>query len=168
MCHIYQFNDAPEGLVALLGGEGSGRGGAEGRKGEGKLDHGGDGGSLQQPKSTVVLAPSAPCSSRRQMAQQKISQTWLHHVIALGVRGPYRLINVPSVGRVSQKSSQNLFARSTPGIFLVQRSTSPRACLAPLSIGGCRPLIFALVLEFFLLGALDTQVKYASGPKEGT
>lgn len=50
------FNDAPEGLVALLGGEGSGRGGAEGRKGEGKLDHGGDGGSLQQPKSTVSVS----------------------------------------------------------------------------------------------------------------
>ena len=49
MCSVIE--NAPEGLVAVLGGEGSGRGGAEGRKGEGKLDHGGDGGT--QPKSAV-------------------------------------------------------------------------------------------------------------------
>ena len=53
--HVPLGGNAPEGLVALLGGKGGGRGGAEGREGEGKLDHGWDGLFSLKPRECVRL-----------------------------------------------------------------------------------------------------------------
>lgn len=87
------------------------------------------------------------------MAQQKISQTWLHHVIALGVRGLGRVINDLSVGRVrlvqAVKQPREVDTRylSRAGSSTSSTSCEPASPKFDNLLGCCRPLISGGLLD---------------------
>ena len=134
MCSVIE--NAPEGLVAVLGGEGSGRGGAEGRKGEGKLDHGGDGGT--QPKSAVS---DEELARRRRQRRQRLCRLAKQKNIANVVAPRHSHLsarscgekNALSVGRVVLDHAVKTTPRGRhPVSFSRPKVNLPQAGLAPL------------------------------------